>query len=92
MTRPSRLARYGFADNGTRAADLLGPNGLRLWDAEAQAPVDSDANELIHALSRTADPNLALRQLHRIIESAGRAAVRGNGGRVTGPTYRRDTD
>ena len=22
--RPSRLARYGFADNGARAADLLG--------------------------------------------------------------------
>ena len=27
MTRPSRLARYGFADNGARAIDLL---GLRL--------------------------------------------------------------
>ena len=32
MTRPSRLARYGFADNGARAVDLLGPTGLRLWD------------------------------------------------------------
>jgi glutamate-ammonia-ligase adenylyltransferase len=85
MTRPSRLARFGFADNGTRAVDLLGPTGLRLWDIEAQEPVDPDAAELIHALSRAADPSLALRQLHRMIESAGRAAVRGNGGPVTGP-------
>src|SRR4051794_41394041 len=86
MTRPSRLARYGFGDNGARAIDLLGPTGLRLWDLEAQEPADTDAAELIHALSRAADPNLALRQLHRLVESAGRAAVRGNGGRVTGPS------
>ena len=86
MTRPSRLARYGFADNGSRVADLLGPKGLRLWDAEAQGPVDTDAAELIHALSKAADPNLALRQLHRIFESVSRAAVRGNGGPVTGPS------
>src|SRR5689334_17517886 len=85
MTRPSRLARYGFADNGTRAADLLGPGGLRLWDAEAQAPVDGDAGELIHALSRAADPNLALRQLHRMVDAVARAAQRGSGGPVTGP-------
>jgi glutamate-ammonia-ligase adenylyltransferase len=85
MTRPSRLARYGFADNGTRAADLLGPHGLRLWDAEAQAPVDSDAGELIHALSRAADPSLALRQLHRMVDAVARAAQRGSGGPVTGP-------
>src|SRR5215207_6100587 len=86
MTRPSRLARYGFADNEARATDLLGPKGLRLWDLEAQEPVGADAAELIRSLSRTADPNLALRQLHRMIESAGRAAVRGNGGKVTGPS------
>jgi [glutamine synthetase] adenylyltransferase / [glutamine synthetase]-adenylyl-L-tyrosine phosphorylase len=85
MTRPSRLARYGFADNGTRAADLLGPTGLRLWDAEAQGPTGTDAAELIHTLSRAADPNLALRQLHRMVDAAGRAATRGNGGRITGP-------
>jgi glutamate-ammonia-ligase adenylyltransferase len=85
VTRPSRLARFGFADNGARAVDLLGPSGLRLWDIEAQEPVDADAAELIQALSHAADPNLALRQLHRMIESAGRAAVRGNGGPVTGP-------
>src|ERR687889_1211244 len=86
MTRPSRLARYGFADNGSRVTDLLGPTGLRLWDPQSQGPVDAHAAELIHALSRAPDPNLALRQLHRIIESAGRAAVRGNGGKVTGPS------
>ena len=85
MTRPSRLARYGFADNGTRAADLLGPGGLRLWNAETQGPVDADAGELIQALSRAADPNLALRQLHRMIDAVARAALRGNGGPVTGP-------
>jgi glutamate-ammonia-ligase adenylyltransferase len=84
VTRPSRLARYGFAESGSRAIDLLGPAGLRLWDGETQEPVDPDAAELIHALSRAADPTLALRQLHRLIESAGRAAVRGNGGKVTG--------
>jgi [glutamine synthetase] adenylyltransferase / [glutamine synthetase]-adenylyl-L-tyrosine phosphorylase len=86
VTRPSRLARYGFGDNGARAVDLLGPTGLRLWDLEAQEPVDADAAEVIHALSRAADPNLALRQLHRMIESVSRAAVRGNGGPVTGPS------
>ena len=86
MTRPSRLARYGFGDNGARAADLLGPGGLRLWDLEAQEPVDTGAAELMQSLSRAADPNLALRQLHRMIESVGRAAARGEGGPVTGPS------
>jgi glutamate-ammonia-ligase adenylyltransferase len=85
MTRPSRLARYGFADNGTRAADLLGPTGLRLWDPQAQGPTGTDAAELIRSLSRAADPNLALRQLHRIVDAVSRAAARGNGGPVTGP-------
>jgi glutamate-ammonia-ligase adenylyltransferase len=85
MTRPSRLARYGFADNGAKAADLLGPTGLRLWDAEAQGPAGTDAAELIHSLSRAADPTLALRQLHRLVEAAGRAADRSNGRGVAGP-------
>ena len=85
MTRPSRLARYGFSDNGARAAELHGPNGLRLWDADSQSPVDSDAGELINALSRAADPTLALRQLHRMVDAVARAAQRVNGGPVTGP-------
>ncbi|XVU27218.1 bifunctional [glutamine synthetase] adenylyltransferase/[glutamine synthetase]-adenylyl-L-tyrosine phosphorylase [Actinoplanes sp. CA-054009] len=85
MTRPSRLARYGFADDGVRAADLVGPSGLRLWDLEAQAPAGTEAAELLTALSRAADPTLALRQLHRLVDAAGRAAARVNGGPVTGP-------
>ncbi|WP_305789322.1 bifunctional [glutamine synthetase] adenylyltransferase/[glutamine synthetase]-adenylyl-L-tyrosine phosphorylase [Symbioplanes lichenis] len=84
MTRPSRLARYGFADNGSRAADLLGPDGLGLWDTEAQAPTGAGAGELLQALSRAADPNLALRQLHRMAETAARAHRRSTGGSVTG--------
>jgi glutamate-ammonia-ligase adenylyltransferase len=83
VTRPSRLARYGFADNGARAADLLGPSGLRLWDGDVQEPVDTDAAELIHSLSRAADPNLALRQLHRLVESAGRPAAHANASSVS---------
>nr|WP_296069535.1 bifunctional [glutamine synthetase] adenylyltransferase/[glutamine synthetase]-adenylyl-L-tyrosine phosphorylase [uncultured Actinoplanes sp.] len=85
MTRPSRLARYGFADNGARAADLLGPKGLRLWDADAQSPTGADQGELLQSLSRAADPNLALRQLHRLVDAAGRQAARDNGAKVTGP-------
>jgi glutamate-ammonia-ligase adenylyltransferase len=85
VNRPSRLARYGFADNGIRADELLGPKGLRLWDPEAQGPTGTDAAELLHSLSRAADPNLALRQLHRIVDAVGRAAARSNGQKVTGP-------
>ncbi|AEV82467.1 glutamine-synthetase adenylyltransferase [Actinoplanes sp. SE50] len=81
MTRPTRLARYGFADSG---ADLLGPRGLRLWDAEG--PAGADAAELIHALSRAADPDLALRQFHRLVDAVSRAAERAAGARPTGPT------
>ncbi|MDI6098078.1 bifunctional [glutamine synthetase] adenylyltransferase/[glutamine synthetase]-adenylyl-L-tyrosine phosphorylase [Actinoplanes sp. NEAU-A12] len=74
MTRPSRLARYGFADNGARATDLLGPGpgGLGLWDPQAQSPAGEQAAGLLDALSKAADPNLALRQLHRLTESVGR--------------------
>lgn len=84
MSRPTRatgrLARYGFGtaegDGGARAADLLGPDGLRLWRPVEQEPVDEPAGELLAALSRAADPDLALRQLHRIVE----AERRTNGG------------
>ncbi|MFG2167613.1 bifunctional [glutamine synthetase] adenylyltransferase/[glutamine synthetase]-adenylyl-L-tyrosine phosphorylase [Micromonospora chersina] len=77
MTRPTRgrLARYGFAegDGGARAADLLGPDGLGLWRTEEQEPADEAAGELLAALSRAADPDLALRQLHRLVEAERRA-------------------
>ncbi|MGI5214068.1 bifunctional [glutamine synthetase] adenylyltransferase/[glutamine synthetase]-adenylyl-L-tyrosine phosphorylase [Plantactinospora sp. CA-290183] len=80
---PARLARYGFGvgdgNSAVRAADLLGPDGLGLWDTGVQEPADETAGELLSALSRAADPDLALRQLHRIVEaerrSAGGAAV-----------------
>ncbi|MEH0986205.1 bifunctional [glutamine synthetase] adenylyltransferase/[glutamine synthetase]-adenylyl-L-tyrosine phosphorylase [Micromonospora sp. CPCC 205556] len=97
MTRPTRgrLARYGFGaaqgDGGQRAADLLGPDGLGLWRTDEQEPVDERAAELIAALSRAADPDLALRQLHRLAEAERRAAAPrqpGNGapaGRAAGP-------
>ncbi|GAB7038032.1 MULTISPECIES: bifunctional [glutamine synthetase] adenylyltransferase/[glutamine synthetase]-adenylyl-L-tyrosine phosphorylase [Catenuloplanes] len=71
MTRPTsaRLARYGFtlAGTGPKAADLLGDLGL--WNQETQEPADEVAGELLTVLSRTADPNLALRQLHRVVEA-----------------------
>ncbi|MFI6131997.1 bifunctional [glutamine synthetase] adenylyltransferase/[glutamine synthetase]-adenylyl-L-tyrosine phosphorylase [Micromonospora sp. NPDC051141] len=73
MSRPARgrLARYGFAesDTGPRAVDLLGPDGLGLWRPDTQEPIDDRAVELLTALSRAADPDLALRQLHRLVEA-----------------------
>jgi len=77
MTRPTpaRLARYGFTT--ARTAQLLGPDGLGLWDAARQSPVDADAGELLAALSRAADPDRALRQLHRLVEAAQRAGADG---------------
>ncbi|MGW0433868.1 bifunctional [glutamine synthetase] adenylyltransferase/[glutamine synthetase]-adenylyl-L-tyrosine phosphorylase [Micromonospora sp. NPDC003197] len=77
MTRPTsaqgRLARYGFGvadgDDGGRAGDLLGPTGLGWWDPETQEPVDPMAGELLTMLGRAIDPDLALRQLHRIVEA-----------------------
>ncbi|MEU8285708.1 bifunctional [glutamine synthetase] adenylyltransferase/[glutamine synthetase]-adenylyl-L-tyrosine phosphorylase [Micromonospora sp. NPDC048905] len=75
---PGRLARYGFGtadgDGGARAADLLGPDGLRLWRPAEQEPADESAAELLAALSRAADPDLALRQLHRIVEAERRTS------------------
>ncbi|MFI7608917.1 bifunctional [glutamine synthetase] adenylyltransferase/[glutamine synthetase]-adenylyl-L-tyrosine phosphorylase [Micromonospora sp. NPDC049366] len=74
---PGRLARYGFGtaqgDGGARAADLLGPDGLGLWRPDLQEPVDDRARDLLSALSRAADPDLALRQLHRIVEAERRS-------------------
>jgi glutamate-ammonia-ligase adenylyltransferase len=71
---PGRLARYGFGlatrpggDSGD-ASHLLGPGGLGLWDPAAQEPVDEAAGELLSALSRAAVPDLALWQLHRMVE------------------------
>ncbi|MGW1488372.1 bifunctional [glutamine synthetase] adenylyltransferase/[glutamine synthetase]-adenylyl-L-tyrosine phosphorylase [Micromonospora parva] len=70
-------------DGGARAADLLGPEGLRLWQPAEQEPVDEAAAELLAALSRAADPDLALRQLHRIVEAESRSADGTAGSRAT---------
>ncbi|GAA4451478.1 bifunctional [glutamine synthetase] adenylyltransferase/[glutamine synthetase]-adenylyl-L-tyrosine phosphorylase [Phytohabitans houttuyneae] len=76
MTKPSsaRLARFGFglSSDIDRAAELLGPDGLGLWDQAAQEPTGEPAAELLTALSRAADPDLALRQLHRLAEADSR--------------------
>ncbi|MET8263713.1 bifunctional [glutamine synthetase] adenylyltransferase/[glutamine synthetase]-adenylyl-L-tyrosine phosphorylase [Micromonospora arida] len=84
---PGRLARYGFGtaegDGGARAADLLGPEGLGLWRPAEQEPVDEAAAELLAALSRAADPDLALRQLHRIVEAEGRTPAGSAEGRTS---------
>uniref|UniRef100_UPI0038B67AD1 bifunctional [glutamine synthetase] adenylyltransferase/[glutamine synthetase]-adenylyl-L-tyrosine phosphorylase n=1 Tax=Plantactinospora sonchi TaxID=1544735 RepID=UPI0038B67AD1 len=53
---------------------MLGPDGLGLWDVGGQEPADDRAAELLTALSRAADPDLALRQLHRIVEAEQRSA------------------
>ncbi|SCL17747.1 glutamate-ammonia-ligase adenylyltransferase [Micromonospora pallida] len=101
-TRTNRLARYGFGvgdDRGVRAADLLGPDGLGLWRPEAQEPVDGSAAELLTELSRAADPDLALRQLHRIVEAerravepAGRRATEQADGQASEPAGRRASE
>ncbi|MEV0719826.1 bifunctional [glutamine synthetase] adenylyltransferase/[glutamine synthetase]-adenylyl-L-tyrosine phosphorylase [Asanoa sp. NPDC050611] len=73
MGRPTsernRLARFGFGD---RAGELLGPGGLGLWDPATQEPTGEPAAGLLAALSRAADPDLALRQLHRLAEALDR--------------------
>ena len=68
---PGRLARYGFADPA-RAAGQLGDPVLGLWDAAGQRPVDDGASAVLDALAGAADPDLALRQLHRVAEAARR--------------------
>ncbi|MGE5828582.1 MAG: bifunctional [glutamine synthetase] adenylyltransferase/[glutamine synthetase]-adenylyl-L-tyrosine phosphorylase [Micromonosporaceae bacterium] len=73
MTRPTsatgRLARFGFAD-AEAAARRLGPppDGLGLWQDGAQQAVDEAAEAVLTALAAAADPDLALRQLHRLVE------------------------
>ncbi|HEY3507013.1 MAG TPA: bifunctional [glutamine synthetase] adenylyltransferase/[glutamine synthetase]-adenylyl-L-tyrosine phosphorylase [Actinocatenispora sp.] len=66
-----RLTRYGFAD-AEGAAELLGPadDGLGWWDPRRGEPVDDGAVALVRTLARTADPDLALRQLHRLVAVA----------------------
>jgi len=71
-----RLARFGFG-NTEVAVRLLGsrPSGLGLWDEREHGPATGGAGDVLAALGRSADPDLALRQLHRIDESARRAGT-----------------
>ncbi len=55
-----RLARYGLT--------VPCPPELKLWDAAAQRPVDEEAALILEQIGRAADPDLALRQLHRVFE------------------------
>jgi glutamate-ammonia-ligase adenylyltransferase len=75
-----RLARYGLVDLD-RARTMLGPEQLRLWDEERQAPADEGASAVLAALSRAADPDLALRQLCRMAEAERAAGASGRSGR-----------
>ncbi|HEX5741710.1 MAG TPA: bifunctional [glutamine synthetase] adenylyltransferase/[glutamine synthetase]-adenylyl-L-tyrosine phosphorylase [Pilimelia sp.] len=80
MTRTTaRLTRYGFAPAGdgprTPADALLGPDGLGWWDAGRQAPTDAAAEALLTALGAVADPDQALRQLHRVVAAARAAGL-----------------
>jgi [glutamine synthetase] adenylyltransferase / [glutamine synthetase]-adenylyl-L-tyrosine phosphorylase len=63
-TAAGTLARYGFAD-AARAEALL--QALHLWDGTA--PAHPVAEPILDALAGAADPDLALHQLHRLVES-----------------------
>ncbi|NJC83428.1 bifunctional [glutamine synthetase] adenylyltransferase/[glutamine synthetase]-adenylyl-L-tyrosine phosphorylase [Planosporangium mesophilum] len=72
MSRPvsatARLVRYGFVD-GARARELLGPQGLELWDEAGRGPAGDGAELLLEAFAQVADPDLALLQLQRMVEA-----------------------
>ncbi len=55
----------GFSD-ATQAAELITEPTLGLWDAEADGPAGPGAAEILAALTRAGDPDLALRSLHRL--------------------------
>jgi glutamate-ammonia-ligase adenylyltransferase len=66
-----RLARFGLLDVD-RAATLLGPSGLGLWDPDTQTPYDDPAAGVLRALSQVGDPDLALASLDRVAGTAQR--------------------
>jgi [glutamine synthetase] adenylyltransferase / [glutamine synthetase]-adenylyl-L-tyrosine phosphorylase len=70
IPRPAvvRLVRFGFED-GARAARLLSDPALGLWDLERNEPADPEAGPVVAALARAGDPDLAVRSLHRLVES-----------------------
>ncbi|MDT4989653.1 MAG: [glutamine synthetase] adenylyltransferase / [glutamine synthetase]-adenylyl-L-tyrosine, partial [Micromonosporaceae bacterium] len=80
MTRPvslaARLARSGFVD-ASRARDLLGPGGLRIWDGTGQQSPEDAIEPLLDGLAAAADPDLALLQLQRAVEAERRTPATG---------------
>ncbi|MGI5237040.1 bifunctional [glutamine synthetase] adenylyltransferase/[glutamine synthetase]-adenylyl-L-tyrosine phosphorylase [Dactylosporangium sp. CA-139066] len=69
-TGPGHLARFGFTAS-ERTEAMAGPDGLGLWDPEGRRPVDDEAAAVLDTLYFAADPDLALFQLHRLVEAAG---------------------
>jgi len=63
---PASLARFGFADP-RQAADLLGPGGLGWWHPHVGAAGDDTAAEIVAALARADDPDLAVLAMHRLV-------------------------
>lgn len=63
--RAARLSRLGFSES-SQAADLIVEPNLGLWDERADAPAGDGAAEVLAALTRAGDPDLALRSLHRL--------------------------
>jgi len=63
--RAARLSRLGFAE-ASQAADLIVEPTLGLWDADTDTPAGDGAAEVLAALTRAGDPDLALRSLHRL--------------------------
>jgi glutamate-ammonia-ligase adenylyltransferase len=52
---------------------MLGPAELALWDEVGQRPVDDRAGAVLETFAVAADPDLALRQLCRLVPAARRA-------------------
>jgi glutamate-ammonia-ligase adenylyltransferase len=63
---PASLARFGFADPRL-AAQLLGPGQLGWWHPQVGTAGDDPAAEVVAALARADDPDLAVRALHRLV-------------------------
>ena len=63
--RAARLSRLGFSE-ASQAAVLLVEPRLGLWDTTGDAPAGVGAAEILAALTRAGDPDLALRSLHRL--------------------------
>ncbi len=71
----ARLARLSFAD-APQAAQLLAGPPLRWWDTATNRPTSAAAAVVVAALSRTADPDTALRALAAAAAAASGPALR----------------